>query len=84
MKNHKAYVQSWAECIQKDENELISAIFDAEKIADYIETKADLDIVLGKTDKVEIKEEVQPKFSTGKNKKEKIENKESFKEKELI
>lgn len=44
--DHKAYVQSWAKAISNDKNILISAIFDAEKIADYIadyvEDKAEL------------------------------------------
>ena len=37
--DHKAYVQSWAKAISNDKNILISAIFDAEKIADYVEDK---------------------------------------------
>lgn len=40
--DHKAYVQSWAKAISNDKNILISAIFDAEKIADYVEDKAEL------------------------------------------
>lgn len=40
--NHKAYVQSWADAIEKNKDVLISAIFDAEKISDYIEEKAEL------------------------------------------
>lgn len=40
--DHKAYVQSWAKAIANDKSVLISAIFDAEKIADYIEDKAEL------------------------------------------
>ena len=42
MSDHKAYVQSWAKAISNDKNILISAIFDAEKIADYVEDKAEL------------------------------------------
>ena len=42
LKNHKAYVQSWAEVIGKDEKVLIKAILDAEKITDFIEDKAEL------------------------------------------
>ena len=40
--DHKAYVQSWTKAISNDKNILISAIFDAEKIADYVEDKAEL------------------------------------------
>lgn len=40
--DHKAYVQSWAKAISNDKNILISAIFDAEKIADYVEDKTEL------------------------------------------
>jgi len=40
MDNHKAYIQSWIEILEKDENILISAISDAEKIADYINYNA--------------------------------------------
>ena len=41
--DHKAYVQSWSQMIKKDKEVLISAIFDAERIADYIEDKAQLE-----------------------------------------
>ena len=44
LENHKAYVQSWAEAIKKDEKILTKAILDAEKIADYIEDKAEINI----------------------------------------
>lgn len=40
MDNHKAYVQSWAQRIREDENVLVGAIYEAEKIANYIEEKA--------------------------------------------
>lgn len=40
--DHKAYIQSWAKAIANDKTVLISAIFDAEKIADYVEDKAEL------------------------------------------
>lgn len=41
LNNHKAYIQSWIEDIEDDENVLVSAIFEAEKIADYIERQAE-------------------------------------------
>lgn len=34
--NHKAYIQSWIEILEKDPNELFTAIKDANKIADYL------------------------------------------------
>lgn len=34
--NHKAYIQNWIEILEKDPNELFTAIKDANKIADYV------------------------------------------------
>lgn len=34
--NHKAYIQSWIEILEKDPNELFTAIKDANKIANYL------------------------------------------------
>ena len=44
LENHKAYIQSWIKAIEDDENVLVSAIFDAEKIADFIERQAEPEI----------------------------------------
>ena len=44
LNNHKAYIQSWISAIEDDENVLVSAIFDAEKIADFIERQAEPEI----------------------------------------
>lgn len=44
LNNHKAYIQSWISAIEDDENVLVSAIFDAEKIADFIEKQAEPEI----------------------------------------
>lgn len=43
LNDHKAYVQSWSQMIKNDRDVLISAIFDAEKISDYIEDKAQIE-----------------------------------------
>lgn len=56
--DHKAYVQSWAKAISNDKNILISAIFDAEKIADYVEDKAEL------TKWIQLKQEADKKDDT--------------------
>lgn len=37
--NHAAYLQSWAKSLKDDPNELYRAASDAQKIADYIETR---------------------------------------------
>lgn len=39
--NHKAYIQSWLEILDKKPNELYRAITDAQKISDYILEKGD-------------------------------------------
>lgn len=44
LENHKAYVQSWAEAVGKDEKVLISAIFDAQAIADYVIEKTEIEL----------------------------------------
>lgn len=36
MDNHKAYIQSWIQVLEKNPEELFSAIKDAEKISDYL------------------------------------------------
>lgn len=36
MKNHKAYIQSWIQILEKNSNELFASIKDAEKISDYL------------------------------------------------
>lgn len=41
MKTHAAYIQSWAEVIRKDSNELFRAINDAQGIADYLIEKGE-------------------------------------------
>ena len=45
--NHKAYIQSWAQTIKSDPNELFAAIRDAEKISDYLLEKGEFFIELG-------------------------------------
>ena len=42
MENHKAYVQSWIQALQKDPNKLIDAIRLAEDAASYLDWKAEL------------------------------------------
>ena len=45
MNNHKAYIQSWISIIEDKPNELFKAIYSAEKIAEYITEKGDLEKV---------------------------------------
>lgn len=40
MENHKAYVQSWIQCIKEDPNVLTHAVKDAEDAANYLEYQA--------------------------------------------
>lgn len=42
LENHKAYIQSWIQILEKNPNELFSAIHDAEKISEYLIQKAGL------------------------------------------
>lgn len=42
MENHKAYVQAWAEELERNPDILIKAVKDAESAADYLEYKAGL------------------------------------------
>lgn len=41
MDNHKAYIQSWIEVLEKEPQELFAAIRDAEKISDYLIEKGE-------------------------------------------
>lgn len=41
MDNHKAYIQSWIEVLEKEPQELFAAIRDAEKISDYLMEKGE-------------------------------------------
>lgn len=41
MDNHKAYIQSWIKVLEKEPQELFSAIRDAEKISDYLIEKGE-------------------------------------------
>ncbi len=41
MDNHKAYIQSWIEVLEKEPQELFAAIRDAEKISDYLIKKGE-------------------------------------------
>lgn len=41
MNNHKAYIQSWINVLQKEPQELFDAIRDAEKISDYLIEKGE-------------------------------------------
>lgn len=55
-KNHAAYIQSWIQVIKDAPGELMKAIKDAEKIADYIEEKgniAALKLSMEKGEKIE-------------------------------
>ena len=36
LRNHKAYIQSWVQILEKNPNELFASIRDAEKISDYL------------------------------------------------
>lgn len=42
LNNHKAYIQSWIEILEKNPNELFASIRDAEKISDYLIGKGQL------------------------------------------
>ncbi len=42
MDNHKAYIQSWIEVLEKEPQELFAAIRDAEKISDYLIEKGEI------------------------------------------
>lgn len=42
LNNHKAYIQSWIEILEKNPNELFASIRDAEKISDYLIEKGQL------------------------------------------
>ncbi len=52
--NHKAYIQSWADVIENDPNELFRAIKDAEKISDYLLEKGEFETL-----KKELAENIQ-------------------------
>lgn len=41
LKNHKAYIQSWIQILEKNPNELFASIRDAEKISDYLIEKGE-------------------------------------------
>ncbi len=58
MENHKAYIQSWIQIIEEQEKELFSAINDAEKIAEYMEEKGQLNIFLSQNKEAEEKEDL--------------------------
>lgn len=45
MENHKAYVQSWIEVLEKNPEELFAAIRDAEIISDYLIEKGEFEIL---------------------------------------
>lgn len=62
--NHAAYLQSWAKAIKDDPNELYKAAADAQKIADYVETRMILKDLI--QDKEDSKEEVKTYFSPSK------------------
>lgn len=59
MDNHKAYIQSWIELVEKDGQVLISAISDAQSIADYINEKS-REITM--TRKIQLVEKLQQRF----------------------
>lgn len=44
MENHKAYIQSWINVLEKNPEELFAAIRDAEKISDYLIEKGEFEI----------------------------------------
>ncbi len=44
MENHKAYVQSWIQVLEKNPEELFAAIRDAERISDYLIEKGEFEI----------------------------------------
>ncbi|SCG83670.1 DNA primase traC [Proteiniborus sp. DW1] len=58
--NHKAYVQSWIQAISEKPETLIKAIREAEKIANYMEYKAELinekDFLATQNESMEVKE----------------------------
>lgn len=57
--NHSAYIKSWAEHIKKDNNYLFKAIKDAEKVADYIIEKAELESLLEEAKTLEVDKELE-------------------------
>lgn len=81
--NHKAYIQSWIEMVQKDPNILIKAIKDAEKCADYLEFKAELLPEKEYTKRLQLPDQVDENGQTMDSEKAVIPGKELGKEKEL-
>lgn len=67
MDNHKAYVQSWIQVLEKNPEELFAAIRDAEKISDYLIEKGEFEVTevkqieKGKNQTAEAKEDPTPK-----------------------
>lgn len=57
--NHKAYIQNWISKLENHPNELFSAISKAEKAANYVEEKGELEKVLEEVSKPQ-KEEAIP------------------------
>lgn len=60
LENHKAYIQSWIECIENKPNELFAAIKDAEKISDYLLDKGEFLKDIEREDSREEQEEKNP------------------------
>ncbi|SKA73032.1 Antirestriction protein ArdC [Eubacterium uniforme] len=73
--NHKAYIQSWIEVLEKEPNELIKAIRESQDIADYVVEKYNKGIELIKNKELEFKEiDIEKKIEEYKELAQKTEN----------
>lgn len=66
MKSHMAYIQSWAKAIEDAPGELMKAIQDAEKIADYLISKSEIELDKGtEIDAAEVPEQLPESQTLG-------------------
>lgn len=72
MDNHKAYIQAWIQIIEEQEKELFSAINDAEKIAEYMEEKGQLEKIVDLYKEVEDKKSLPSLKNTVNHTKDKV------------